>query len=166
MKLIALLLFAVGLQAQTVVNVKSLTISADATAAIQAWMVTQTTGANTGLNGAIDASTTSVTVADGSVMGGTDIIVIDGEAMQITAKTGKSLTVTRAALGTVAATHADKALVGVLKYKTMALLFQAHIANMVASIMDVAGYPTKATQDAIIATAQAAKAAAVSAAVQ
>lgn len=159
-------LFIAALSAQTTVNVKSLTVSPDAVAALNAWMVTQVTGNPTGLAGAIDASATTVNVADGSPMNGSDIIVIDGEALQITAKSNKQLTVTRGALGTTPAAHADKAIVAVAKYKTFALLFQAHITNMVGQIMDQVGYPTKATQDAVISTAQAAKDAAKAGAVQ
>jgi len=151
---------------QTAVNVKSLTVSADGVAALNNFMVTQVNDLQTGLTNSIDDVTISVRVDDGSVMTGTDIIKIGGEAMRITAKTGRNLTVTRGVLGTTAASHTANSPVQILKYKTYALLFQAHITNMVSQIMDTYGYPTKATQDAVIATAKAAKDAAVAGAVQ
>lgn len=163
---ILLVLVTAFATAQVAVNVKSLTVSADGIAALNHFMVTQVNDIQTGLTDALDAVSTSVRVDDGAVMVGTDIIKIGGEAMQITAKTGRNLTVTRAALGTTAATHSAHDPVQVLKYKTYALLFQAHIINMVSQIMDTYGYPTKATQDAVIATAKAAKDAAVAGAVQ
>lgn len=164
--LFAILILAAVSFGQTVVNVKSLTLSPDATAAVNSWMVTQVTGTPTGLNGTISPTDTVVTVDDGSVMGNNDVLVIEGEAMQITAKAAKKLTVTRGAFGTTATDHKDKTIVSVMKYRTYAILFQTHIANVVASIMDTAGYPTKATQDAIVATATAAKQAAKDSAVQ
>ena len=163
---ILLALLMASAMGQVAVNVKSLTVSADGVAALNNFMVTQVKDTQTGLTNSIDAVTTSVRVDDGSVMVGTDVIKIDGEAMQITAKSGRDLTVTRAVFGTTAATHTSHDPVQVLKYKTYALLFQSHIVNMVSQIMDTYGYPTKATQDAVIATAKAAKDAAVAGAVQ
>lgn len=170
MKLLFIIIFALaagvaGVFGQTVVNVKSLTLSPEATTAVNSFMVTQV-AASTGLSGSITAAAMTVLVDDGAVMNGSDIIRIDGEAMQITAKNGKTLTVTRASLGTTAAVHADKAIVQVLKYKTPALLFQAHLTTLVGQIMDQVGYSTKATQDAVISTAQAAKDVAKAGAVQ
>lgn len=163
---ILLVFFMASAVGQVAVNVRSLTVSSDGIAALNNFMVTQVNDIQTGLTDALDAVSTSVRVDDGSVMVGTDIIKIGGEAMQITAKTGRNLTVTRGVLGTTAASHTANSPVQILKYKTYALLFQAHITNMVSHIMDTYGYPTKATQDAVIATAKAAKDAAVAGAVQ
>lgn len=61
------------------------------------------------LNGAIDASTTTVTVTDGSVFPseGDFRILIDSEAMLVTARSTNDLTVVRGVDGTTAATHSD-----------------------------------------------------------
>lgn len=67
--------------------------------------------ANTTLNGAIDASQTSVTVTDGStwpdpVAGdGPFTVQVDDEKLRVTARTGNVLTVTRGFDGTTAASH-------------------------------------------------------------
>jgi hypothetical protein len=164
--LFATLILAAVSFGQTAVNVKSLTLSSDAAAAVQAWMVTQVTDTPTGLNGKIDDVVTAIVVADGSAIKANDVIVVDEEALQVTAKTGKNLTVARGTFGTKAVAHNNNAMVFVMRYRTMALLFQQHIVNMVGQIMDTTGYPTKATQDAVISTAQAAKDAAKVAAVQ
>lgn len=65
----------------------------------------------TTLNGGLDASTTSVAVTDGSVFPseGDYRIIIDSEIMLVTARSTNTLTVTRAAESTVAATHANAA---------------------------------------------------------
>lgn len=63
----------------------------------------------TTLNGAIDDLVTSISVTDGSVFpsNGDFRIVIDTEIMTCTARTGNSLTVTRATEGSVATNHND-----------------------------------------------------------
>ena len=63
---------------------------------------------------AINGSTTSVSVVDGSRIpgGGNFIIRIDNEQMVVVAKGGNTLTVTRGVNGTTATSHAQGALVG------------------------------------------------------
>ncbi len=68
-------------------------------------------GAST-LDGAIDASQTSIDVADGSSFVSGKHIKIDSEVMLVTGIASNTLTVTRAANFTTAATHADGADVG------------------------------------------------------
>jgi len=69
--------------------------------------------ASTLLNGAIDGSTTSVVVDDGSVFpsSGDFYIKVENEMMLVTARSTNTLTVTRAQEGTTAASHADDSLV-------------------------------------------------------
>ena len=65
--------------------------------------------ASTTLNGAINNSTTSVTVTDGSVFPSTGNfrVLVDSEIMIVTARSTNTLTVTRGAEGTTAASHSD-----------------------------------------------------------
>jgi hypothetical protein len=58
---------------------------------------------------ALDLSEPDVTVADGSVLSNGEVVLVGGEAMLITGIAGNVLTVTRAYLGTPAATHEDTA---------------------------------------------------------
>lgn len=64
------------------------------------------------LNGALNSSTTSVTVDDASVLpSSVYTILVDSEQMKVTSKAGNVLTVVRGWNGTAAATHADNAVV-------------------------------------------------------
>lgn len=67
-------------------------------------------GATT-LNGAINNSTTSVTVTDGSMFpsSGNFRIIVDAEIMLVTARSGNGLTVVRGAESTTAASHSNGA---------------------------------------------------------
>ena len=96
------------------------------------------------------------------------MIVIDGEAMTVTAKAARVYTVTRPSLGTTAAAHSPGAVVNVLKYKTIALFGMQCVIDAVTNIMNNPSfsYPTATTQNAVITTAQAAKNAAIAGAVQ
>jgi hypothetical protein len=63
------------------------------------------------LNGGINASTTTVVVADGSVFSSTGNfrVRVDNEIMKVTARSGNTLTVVRGQEGTTAASHANSA---------------------------------------------------------
>ena len=65
--------------------------------------------ASTTLNGAINDSTTSVTVTDGSVFpsDGNFRVIVEDEIMVVTARSTNTLTVTRGAESTTAASHSD-----------------------------------------------------------
>jgi hypothetical protein len=67
----------------------------------------------TALDGAINSAVTSITVDDGSVFpsSGNFRLKCDDELMICTARTGNTLTVTRAAESTTAASHSDDALI-------------------------------------------------------
>lgn len=67
--------------------------------------------AKTTLNGAINNSTTSITVTDGSVFpsSGDYRLKVDDELMICTARSGNTLTVTRGAESTTASSHSDLA---------------------------------------------------------
>ena len=146
------LILAASAYSQTVVNVPSLTVSADATAAVQNWMLTQTSG-TVKLVGAILATDLALKVDDATGIGNNDELLVDGEAVVVTNKTGKTLTITRADLGTTATAHADGAPVSILKYKSIKTLFRQIIIDTVGQIMSMGNYPTAAAQNAVIKTA-------------
>jgi len=130
-------------------NLPTITVSDAGVAAIQSWMLAQAV-AITSLVGAITVGALTLTVNDASNIGNVDEILIDGEAMSVTARSGKTLTVTRADLGTTAAAHADGAMVTVLKYKSIKGYFKQAIADAVSQIVVQANYA------AMLSTAQAA----------
>ena len=107
-----------------------------------------TTNNQTQLNGAI-ASTTATTVTVDTVDATTVIpstgayVKIDNEILLVTARTATSLTVTRGALGTTAATHADNAPVLIGRVVTAATATVLTFAN--ALIVDEASVATTFT---------------------
>ena len=166
MKTLFFLLLSSAIYAQTV-NPAPLTFSADATLAVQAWMVTQTSGLQgVTLNGAIDAVATTVVVSDATNISGKDELLIDGEAFLVVSKTGNTFTVTRADLGTAAAPHANGATITTLKYPTIKAFMSACVVNAVQHIIDISNVGSFGTANAAIQTAQQAKAMAKAAAIQ
>lgn len=149
----------------TSIQIKNLTVSDDAIAAINAFMLSQKTGVFSTLNGAVLANATTLTLQDGTSINNNDAVLIDGEAYLVTAKASKTYTVTPAYLGTTSTIHTDKAVVQQLKYATYALLFQANVTAVVAQIMATNPFPTSVTQNAIITSAQSVIATAVANAV-
>ena len=178
------LLFASLALGQITVDVSALNISADGTSALYAWMLNQQSSTTTFLALDCTASATSITVQDSSGIGVAlnRALLIGGEAVTVTAKTGKVLTITRAQLGTLAAAHRGTVatkdaegvvtvvnagdLVTVLKYPAPQSAVRQWIVDKMAELMAAGGYPTAAAQDAIINTAKAAKDAAIAGAVQ
>lgn len=75
--------------------------------------------AKTTLNGAINNSTTSITVTDGSVFpsSGDYRLKVDSELMLCTARSGNTLTVTRGIESTTAASHSDLAQISLVLTK-------------------------------------------------
>lgn len=94
--------------------------------------------AATTLNGAINNSTTSVVVTTGSVFPSTGNfrIIVDDEIMLVTARSSNTLTVTRGAEGTTAASHADLADVTdvLTRDSLLALLSDANQSGVYASL--------------------------------
>ena len=83
----------------------------------------------TTLNGAIDASTTTVDVADGSVFpaSGNYRLLVDDEIMLVTSRTANALTVTRGAESTTAAIHASNSDArAVLTAASLPLIIEEH----------------------------------------
>lgn len=67
------------------------------------------------LSGALDDSSTTVTVDDGSDFHALQTILVDSEQMYVTDISGNDLTVDRGVNGTTAASHADNATVSILE---------------------------------------------------
>lgn len=173
MKLITLLILALPMVAQTVVNPASLTFSADGiTAANTVILLTQTISPNGStpvrLAGSIDAVTLTVTVTDASNLKANDSLFIDAEAMPIASKVGNVITLTsRADLGTTAAIHATQSIVQTLLYPSIKKWITGTIAAAIQTAIDnCATCTVNAAQNAVISTAQAAKQAAKASAVQ
>ena len=165
-KLILSLAFTGILSAQTVVTPASITFSADATVAIQTWFTTQVLSTPTTLALPMTAGALTMTVTDASQLAINQEFYIGTEAVNPSAIVGNVVTVTRADIGTTAAAHPAGASVGILKYKSLKNWCKQALAQEVAAIMSQITSPTGATQDAAIATANAAKAAAVAGAIQ
>lgn len=136
MKRISLFIFfAMAVFSQSVINAPAVTLDANGTAAITAWMSGQTTGVQTKLVSGISAVAVTLTVENSQGIGANAAIVIDGEHIQVTAKNGNVLTVTRGANGTTAAIHATDTQVQELKYKTFNALGKAIIVDAMRGIV-------------------------------
>jgi hypothetical protein len=176
-------LFAALALAQITVNVPALNVSADGTAALYAWMIGQQ-GTTTFLSDDITAADLTMRVEDASGINAVanSLLLIDKEVFTVTAKAGRVLTITRAALGTKAAAHKGRVttknedgslnivnagdLVTVLKYRSPQVVMRQWIVDKMAELMGQGGYPTAVSQDTIVATAKAAKDVAVAEAVK
>lgn len=152
MKTLILIAASVAAFSQATVNAPAVTLDANGTAALTAWMAGQTTGVNTKLTSGISAVAVTLTVADSTGIGANSVIVIDSEHIQVTAKTGSVLTVTRGANGTTAAIHATDAPVHELKYRTFNALGKAIIIDAMRAIVR---QNRQAAINAAIATANA-----------
>lgn len=186
--LLIALLFAGLAAAQITVNVPSLTVSADGTATLYAWMLSQPQAFETKLTDSVDAVATTIRVDDASGINAAanSLILIGGEAMIVTNKAARLLTVTRAALGTQARAHRGLVtqevknpdgsttttvvnvgdIVNVMKHNTPARAARQWVIDKMTALMEAGGYPTAVAQDSVINTAKAAKQAAIDAAVQ
>jgi hypothetical protein len=169
--------FAVTAFAQITVNVPALTVSADGTAALYAWMLNQQ-GTTTFLSLDSSASDKSITVEDSAGINASanSALLIGGEVVSVTAKAGKVLTIEHAQLGTQARAHKGRItdkdgtiinagdLVTVLKYSTPAKAMRQWIIDKMAELMAAGGYPS--AQEAAVTAAKATKDAAISEAVR
>jgi hypothetical protein len=161
--LLALSMIAFGQQTITPANV---TFSADAVIALQNWFLTQVASTPTTLAQPMTAVATTMTLVDATGLSIAQEFVVDNEAVTPSAITGNVVTIVRADLGTAAVAHSAGTSVKVLIYRGLRNFCKQSMAAAVAQIMAQVTYPTGATQDAAIATANAAKAAAIAGAVQ
>ncbi len=168
MKNILLVLsIATVLTAQTTVNLPSLTVTADATTSINLAMRKLFSGTNTSATAPIADNGTTLTVASTAGIAANALLMIDDEVVLSSAKTATTFTITRAALGTVAAAHSSGAVVRELKYRSFAHLFMVHfVLAGVGDMMEQNPAGAFATQTSAITTSQAAKDALKAGAVQ
>jgi len=135
MKTLILIAASVAAFGQATVNAPAVTLDANGTAALTAWMSGQTTGTVTKLASGITAVAVTLTVADASGIVVNDVITIGTEHLGVSAKSGNTLTVSRGFNGTTAAIHATDDAVKVLKYRTFNLLGKAVIIDALRAIV-------------------------------
>lgn len=139
---------------QTVVKIPDLTVSADATTSINAWMAGQVSGAPAKQTLDVTNVATTITVNSTNGIAGSALIKIDSEIIQVVSKTATVFTVTRGALGTTAASHTAGSAVYELKYKSVSALFMAIIAGQVQVIQELSPAGAVATEIAAITAAK------------
>lgn len=168
MKKLVLLWVAISasVYGQSSVNLATLTVSAEATSAINAWMATQFSGQGSYVASLISPGDTTINVESTTGIGANSAILVGSEAMRVTGKTATTLTVTRGYLGTVASTFPVKTTVKELVYPTVNALFRGAITTIVGQIMEQVGSTTISTQNAVVQTANQVKQAAKDASVQ
>jgi len=135
MKTLILLAASIAAYSQGTVNAPAVTLDANGTAALTAWMSGQTTNVSTKLSTGITAAATSMTVADATGINVNSVLVVDSEHIGVSAKTGNVLTITRGLNTTTAATHATDAVVKELTYRTFNLLGKAIIVDAMRAIV-------------------------------
>jgi hypothetical protein len=129
MKLILASLISIAAYGQATINAPAVTLDANGSSAVTAFMSVQTTGVSTTLAAPVLVGDTTITLSSGAGFGAASAISINGEHMQVTAKAGAVLTVTRGVNGTTAAAQANGATVVEMKYKTINALGKAIIVD-------------------------------------
>lgn len=157
-RLSILSLFVVSCHAQVSITVGSVTVPNEVSTAVETWRIGQTKVNTTPITlvGAITSGALSGTVSDAGDIAVNDQIVIEAEALNVTAKTGNVLTWTRGASITTAAAHADKSVVKVCKYRSAAHLMKEMIRSEVNAILAQQPSTTLQTQSAAKRAADAA----------
>jgi len=135
MKPLILLAASIAAYSQGTVNAPAVTLDANGTAALAAWMSGQTTNVSTKLASGISAVAVTLTVADSTGIAVNSVISIDSEHIAVTAKSGNTLTVSRGFNSTTAAIHATDAQVSELKYRTFNLLGKQIIIDAMRAIV-------------------------------
>ena len=156
---------------QTVVNPPAITLSVEAVSAVNKFLSKQLSGSVATLTLPILVGDSVINVTSTASIRANGAVLIDGEVVQVTAKTATTLTVTRGVYGTTAAAHLSSAVVLELQYTYTGLTgFNTFLVSLLRSdignIMNSIGTASLTTQDAVINTANAAKLAVIVAAVQ
>lgn len=167
-----LLIASIVAYGQATINAPAIQLTATGQAAVMDYLNSQRTGVQTKLSEDITASTTTFQVESGQGISVGATLLIDAEHVSVTARTGRSVTVTRGFNGTTAAAHLTDADIRELRYRTMNALAGFWVRNQLRGIVE--NYPPLnapivqaiAERDAAIATVRAAKDAAIQAAVQ
>ena len=153
-----LLLVSFAAYGQATINAPAVALDATGTTAVLAWMSGQTTGIQTALAAPVAPGDTQITVASGQGLNNA-VLSIGAEHVQVTARSGNTLTVTRGTNGTTPGTHAAGATVAEMKYKTLNALGRQMILDSLRQIV-------RQQRQASITAAQAAVDAEAAAAVQ
>lgn len=131
-----LILLSLTAYGQVTINAPAVTLNANGTTAIIAWMSTQLDNGKGNLASDIDDVQTTITLNNTTGLGGAAMaLIIDGEHMQVTARNGAVYTVTRGVNGTTATAHSVDANVRELKFKTLNAVGKQMILDAMRSIV-------------------------------
>jgi pectate lyase len=159
MKLLSLFLLSVAAFSQATVNAPAVTLDAEGAAAIRSWMATQGTGTQTTLSAPVTATATVITVASSQGFAVNSVVSVGSEHMQVTARDGRNLTVTRGFNGTVAGSYLEGAAVTEMKYRTLNGLAKTIVVENLRQI--IRQNEINAAQDAVNKAAEAKAATAI-----
>lgn len=155
MKTILFFVFSLSCFAQATINAPAITLDADGANAVRSWMTTQSTGIQTTLAAPISAADTTITVASGQGINGSAVIAIGTEHIQVTNRSGNTLTVTRAANGTTAASATAGAAVVELRYRNMNAMAKQFVVDVLRQVVRQVEIKAAAEAAAIAAEAKA-----------
>lgn len=148
-----------------IVNPAPITIGDDAESAIYSWMRGQLNGPlDRSLLTAIDAVATTATANNGVGLR-PKALLIDQEVVEVTARTGNVLTITRGVLGTTAAAHEAGAKITVLKHASLKELAGALLRGKLQEILSQSPTAQILSQREARKVAEAAEKAAMEAAI-
>lgn len=122
MKTLILLILSLAAYGQQTINAPAVTLSANGLTAVLEEMARTPKGTqpNTTLTALINTTDTTLQVADGAGLNAGSVLAINSsEHVTVTARTGKTLTVTRGTNGSTAASAAEGATVYEMKDKTI-----------------------------------------------
>ena len=115
---------------QATVPIPDLQLTARGQTALIRWLARQGTSVRATLTSGLSGVATTLTVDVANWQPPINTLIgVDSEIMLVTAKTGSSLTVTRARLGSTAAPHAAGAVVIELRYQTAAEALKAIVID-------------------------------------
>ena len=121
--------------AQAAINAPAVQMDADGATAVRLWMAGQSTGTQTQLAEPVGASDTTIRVVSGQGIGPNSAIAIGTEHIQVTAKSGNTLTVTRAQNGSTAAAYSAGDSVVEMKYRSFNHLGRVVIVETLRQIV-------------------------------
>ena len=167
MKTLLLFVLAASMSlAQTTVSLGNVVLSADAVESVKRHLLGQVSRDLGRLNAPVSAAATSLTFAVAPSVSVGDAIVVDSEAMSVTAVSATTVTVTRSILTTTATAHARGSQVQSLKYTSFRDWIRAILTERVSLIMDQYPAGAIATANTAITTAEQSKITAKANAVQ
>lgn len=155
-----LFLASIAAYGQVTINPAAINLDATGATAVRAWMLTQTKAATAKIAVAVAPGDTSITFDSGTGFAVGSVAIIGTEMLDITAKAGAVMTVTRAINGTIAGTYAVGVDIKEAKYKSFNNLGKQIVVDSLKQIV-----AQSATITGPVTTAQASGAATVEASV-